>query len=52
MAEGSVYDSNTYTGDEMAKVVVLGGGVSGHTAALYLKRMLKGEHEVTVVTPN
>ncbi|MDA8196553.1 MAG: FAD/NAD(P)-binding oxidoreductase [Actinomycetota bacterium] len=36
----------------MAKVVVLGGGVSGHTAALYLKRMLKGEHEVTVVTPN
>lgn len=52
MAEGSVYDSNTYTGDEMAKVVVLGGGVSGHTAALYLKRMVKGEHEVTVVTPN
>ncbi|MDA8278162.1 MAG: FAD/NAD(P)-binding oxidoreductase [Actinomycetota bacterium] len=36
----------------MAKVVVLGGGVSGHTAALYLERMLKDDHEVTVVTPN
>ena len=38
----------------MADVVVLGAGISGHTAALHLKRMLgkKGGHTVTVVTPN
>ncbi|MFN8195313.1 MAG: FAD/NAD(P)-binding oxidoreductase [Nocardioidaceae bacterium] len=38
----------------MADVVVLGGGVSGHTAALHLRRMLGrgGGHTVTVVTPN
>ena len=38
----------------MADVVVLGGGVAGHTAALHLKRMLgkRGGHTVTVVTPN
>ncbi len=36
----------------MAHVVVLGGGVSGHTAAAYLKRWLGKQHQVTVVTPN
>ncbi len=36
----------------MADVVVLGAGVSGHTAALHLRRMLGREHKVTVVTPN
>lgn len=41
----------------MADIVVLGGGVSGHTAALHLSRLLKsqvksGEHTITVVTPN
>lgn len=36
----------------MADVVVLGAGVSGHTAALHLRRMLGKEHNVTVVTPN
>ncbi len=36
----------------MARVVVLGGGVSGHTAATYLKKWLKDNHEVVVVTPN
>jgi len=36
----------------MAKVVVLGAGISGHTAALYLKRSLKKNHEVIVVSPN
>lgn len=38
----------------MADVVVLGAGISGHTAALHLKRLLgkKGEHTVTVVSPN
>ena len=36
----------------MAKVVVLGAGVSGHTAALVLRRKLGKEHEVVVVSPN
>jgi sulfide:quinone oxidoreductase len=36
----------------MARVVVLGAGVSGHTAALYLKRKLGRAHEVLVVSPN
>ncbi len=36
----------------MAKLVVLGGGVSGHTAALYAKVQLGNSHEVIVVTPN
>ena len=36
----------------MARVVILGAGVSGHTAALYLKRRLGKRHEVVVVSPN
>ena len=36
----------------MARVVILGAGISGHTAALHLKRRLKGAHEVIVVSPN
>ncbi|HPI40134.1 MAG TPA: FAD-dependent oxidoreductase [Pseudobdellovibrionaceae bacterium] len=36
----------------MAKVVIMGAGISGHTAALYLKRGLPKEHEVIVVSPN
>lgn len=36
----------------MAKVVVLGAGISGHTAALYLKKILGKKHEVVVVSPN
>ncbi|WP_456322089.1 NAD(P)/FAD-dependent oxidoreductase [Hydrogenimonas sp.] len=36
----------------MARVVVLGGGVSGHTAATFLKDWLGSQHEVVVVTPN
>jgi sulfide:quinone oxidoreductase len=36
----------------MAKVLVLGAGISGHTAALYLKKKLGKQHEVTVVSPN
>ncbi len=36
----------------MARVVILGAGVSGHTAALHLKRKLGRSHDVVVVTPN
>ncbi|ADV46999.1 NAD(P)/FAD-dependent oxidoreductase [Nitratifractor salsuginis] len=36
----------------MARVVVMGGGVSGHTAATFAKKWLGNEHEVVVVTPN
>ena len=36
----------------MARVLVLGAGVSGHTAALYLKKRLGKAHEVVVVSPN
>ncbi len=36
----------------LARVVVLGAGVSGHTAALYLRKRLPRAHEVVVVSPN
>ena len=36
----------------MARVVVLGAGVAGHTAALHLRRKLDKRHDVVVVTPN
>ncbi len=36
----------------MAKIVVLGAGVSGHTAAAYLKKKLGAKHEVTVISPS
>ncbi|RUM68037.1 MAG: NAD(P)/FAD-dependent oxidoreductase [Sulfurospirillum sp.] len=36
----------------MAKVVVMGAGVSGHTAITFLKKWLGDEHEVIAVTPN
>ena len=36
----------------MARVVILGAGIAGHTAALHLKRRLKGDHDVIVVSPN
>ncbi len=36
----------------MARVIVLGAGVAGHTAALVLRRKLPTEHEVVVVSPN
>ena len=32
----------------MARVVILGAGISGHTAALHLKRRLKRAHEVII----
>jgi len=36
----------------MAKVVVLGAGISGHTAISYLRKKLSKEHEVIIVSPN
>ncbi len=36
----------------MARVVVMGAGVSGHTAASFLQKWIGEEHEVVVVTPN
>jgi len=35
----------------MARVVVLGAGIAGHTAALLLRKQLPVEHQVTVVSP-
>jgi len=36
----------------MARVVILGAGVAGHTAAMYVRRWLGKEHQVIVVAPN
>lgn len=36
----------------MSRVVIMGAGVAGHTAALYLRKQLGKEHDVVVVTPN
>ena len=36
----------------MARTVILGAGIAGHTAALHLRRMLSREHDVVVVSPN
>ncbi|MDD4974730.1 MAG: FAD/NAD(P)-binding oxidoreductase [Bacteriovorax sp.] len=33
------------------KIVILGAGVSGHTAALYAKRFLRDKADITVVSP-
>ncbi|WP_343602938.1 FAD/NAD(P)-binding oxidoreductase [Mycobacterium sp.] len=36
----------------MARVVILGAGIAGHTAALHLRRWLPHKHEIVVVSPN
>ncbi len=36
----------------MAKIIILGAGISGHTAARHLHTNLSKEHEITVVSPN
>ncbi len=36
----------------MARVVILGAGIAGHTAALHLRRWLPRTHEVVVISPN
>lgn len=35
----------------MARVVILGAGIAGHTAALFVRRRLPREHQVIVVSP-
>ena len=37
---------------KVAKVVILGAGVAGHTAALHAKRILGKKHEILVISPN
>ena len=36
----------------MARIVILGAGISGHTAARYLGKWLGKQHEISVVSPN
>jgi sulfide:quinone oxidoreductase len=36
----------------MARIVVLGAGIAGHTASAYLRRWLNKSNEVVVVSPN
>ena len=36
----------------MTRVVILGAGMSGHTAALHLRGMLGRQHEVVVTSPS
>lgn len=36
----------------MARTVIMGAGVAGHTAALHLRRMVGREHDVVVIAPN
>ncbi|MCB0264387.1 MAG: FAD-dependent oxidoreductase [Calditrichia bacterium] len=36
----------------MARLLILGGGISGQTAALHAKAQLGSKHEVAVITPN
>ncbi len=36
----------------MAKIVVLGSGIAGHTTAAYMRKWLNKSHEVVVISPN
>jgi len=36
----------------MARLLILGAGIAGHTAAMHAKRKLHRSHEVVVVSPN
>ena len=36
----------------MSRLIIMGGGISGHTAATYARKWLSEEHEIIVVTPN
>ena len=36
----------------MARIVILGAGIAGHTAARHLNKMVGGKHEIFVISPN
>ena len=36
----------------MARIVILGAGIAGHTAARYLNKWVGKKHEIVVVSPN
>ena len=36
----------------MARIVVLGAGIAGHTASAFLRKWLSKKHEVIVVSPS
>ncbi len=36
----------------MARIVILGAGIAGHTAARHLNKLLDKRHEIVVVSPN
>lgn len=36
----------------MAKIVILGAGIAGHTAVRHLNKMLGKQHEIVVISPN
>ncbi|MBF0281769.1 MAG: FAD-dependent oxidoreductase [Zetaproteobacteria bacterium] len=36
----------------MSRIVILGAGISGHTAARYLSKWIGKQHEIVVVSPN
>lgn len=36
----------------MSKILILGAGIAGHTAAAHLRRKLSQKHEIMVVSPN
>lgn len=36
----------------MSRIVILGAGISGHTAARYLNKWIGKQHEIVVVSPN
>ena len=36
----------------MARILILGAGIAGHTAARHLNKLLPKQHEIIVVSPN
>ena len=36
----------------MSRIVILGAGIAGHTAARYLNKWIGKQHEIVVVSPN
>ena len=36
----------------MAKIVILGAGIAGHTVARHLNKWVGKHHEITVISPN